>query len=593
MRERRGKMDQRTKDQRLRLWYREARIGLFLHWGMRTGDYERDPFGPDVRYPYETVDAFEQAAERSGWNAQRWVDTAKRLRAKYITLATFHCDLGYLKIWPSRIAGSPSTKRDYLRELLDAAEAEGIRVIVYINRDSKNAFHGGIQWLDREAYRAFKNDGTVDITARDGYLAYSMDVMKELLEAYPRIAGFWFDGYHDKEEAQDVFSKLHRLRDDLILINNDFSKGPVDDEDAMALEDFGKACDPEFDFPSGTWVGPGDKEFAFKTKWDWFYLGEGKRHWGGYELNYARVPSNAFIVKRIITIAGSSWNAHLGYGPKIGGDFPDLLEDFTDHFDRFMSWAYESVYGTVGRGYDQGGFPPGRWSDGAYGVTTLVPGGETHYLHVLIPPRGYRLALPDAGYDVTSAVNLKTGEALPFTQAEGRLTIEASWEATESEGDTVIKLTVLPRVRIVPPHQVTVTASSELPYCPAANVLDGKYHTCFRGATAKVWPQSLTMRLAREAQISGLCVTQPETGAVKEGGYAAPLGERIKEYEVRTSSDGIHWSEPVACGELGNQRGMQVIPFPPVLASHVRFTALGNHGGTGTFQVIGIDILVP
>ncbi|RKP49875.1 hypothetical protein D7Z26_18775 [Cohnella endophytica] len=581
-----------NREQRLQTWYREARIGLFVHWGMHTGEHEADPFGPDVRYPYETVEAFESAAEQAGWDASKWIGTAKRLRAQYMTLGTFHCQLGYLKAWHSRISGSRSTKRDFLKEILDAAEPEGIRVIIYINRDSKNAFHGGVEWLDREAYRDYKNDESVDIWSREGYLAYSIEVMEELLENYPRIAGFWFDGYHDKREAQEVFAKLHRVRSDLILINNDFSSGPVEDEDVMSLEDFGKLCEPEFDWASGMWVGPGDKEVVFKTKWDWWYVGEGKPHWDSYALNFESVPDNASTVKRIVSAAGSSWNANLGFGPKIGGDFPEVLEDFVAHFDRYMSWASESIYGTVGGGYDRGGFPPGYWNEGAFGVTTLVPGEETHYLHVLTPPFGHRLTLPDAGYEVTSATDLKTGAALSFGQHDGRLTIEvSSWETAETDGDLIIKLTTVQARRIVPPYRMTASATSDMPYQPAAFVLDGNYNTCFRSAYAIAWPQSLTLSLVDRQKITGLCLTQPETGPVKSGGFAAPLNERLKAFEVHVSDDGVHWGEPVAAGELRNQRGMQVILWEPVTASQVRFTAKNNHGGTGTFQVIGMDVV--
>lgn len=582
-----------TRERRLATWYRDARIGLFVHWGMQTGETEADPSGPDFRYKYEDTESFECAAERAGWHAGRWIGTAKRLRAKYLTIASFHCELGYLKIWPSRVPGSPSTKRDYLQELIDAADAEGIRIVVYINRDAKNAYHAGVQWLDREAYRAYKNDAAVDITDREGYLAYSIDVMEELLRNYPGIAGFWFDGYHDKDEAQEVFARLHRLREDLVLINNDFSEGPVEDEDAMALEDFGKALEPAFDLASGTWVGPGDKEFAFKTKWDWIYLGEGRPHWQYYDLNYAQVPSNAAIVRGIATVAGNSWNAHLGFGPMIGGDFPEVLEDFTDHFDRFMAWAEESVHGTVGGGHGQGGLPPGYWNDGAYGVTTLVPGGETHYVHVLIPPDGSRLTLADAGYDVMRATDLKTGHELIFEQADGRLTIEVpSWDAVSEDGDLVIKLTAAPSRRVLPSVRLTAGASSELPYRIAAKVLDGERRTFFRSAVGN-WPQHLTLKLDRACELAGLCLTQPETGAVTAGGYAAPAGERIRAYEVRVSDDGVNWSEPVASGELRNQRGMQVIPFEPVAASFVRLTAHGNYAGTGTFQIALVDLIVP
>lgn len=588
-------MERLTYEERLNRWYREARIGLFLHWGMHTGDHERDPFGAEASYIYETVDAFEQAAEEAGWHADKWIGTAKRLRAKYMTLATFHCQQGYLKIWRSDVAGSPGTKRDYLQELLDAAEAEGIRIVIYINRDAKHAYHGGVQWLNRQAYRAWKGDAEIDITTQAGYLVYSLDVMEELIARYPLIAGFWFDGYHDKDEAQEVFARLHGLRDDLILINNDFSSGPVADEDAMSLEDFGKQCEPAFDLPSGTWVGPGDKEFAFKTKWDWWYVGEGKPEWSAYELNYAHVPDDATIVKQIVSLAGSSWNANLGYGPKIGGDFPVLLEEFTGHFERFMGWAHESVYGTVGGGYDQGGFLPGHWEDGAYGVTTLVPGETTHYLHVLTPPAGNRLTLADAGYDVLAAEDLRSGALLGLRQEDGKLTIDVpSWDTVIAQGDLVIKLTVAARVRRVPAGRLAATASSEMPYAPAGFVLNGKYRSCYRGAKVREWPQSLTLQLleAEEAPLVALLVAQPESGAVREGGFAAPPSERIRAYEVHASYDGVVWGEPIAAGELRNQRGAQSIAFrQPVQARYVRLTAFGNYGGTGTFQVIALELV--
>jgi alpha-L-fucosidase len=270
------------------------------------------------------------------------------------------------------------------------------------------------------------------------------------------------------------------------------------------------------------------------------------------------------------------------------------LRTFVPAGDRFMTWAEESIHGTVGGGYGQGGFPPGYWNDGAYGVTTRVPGNDTHYLHVLIPPSGNRLILPDAGYDVRQAFDLKTGRPLRFEQAGGRLAVDVpSWEATAVDGDTVIKLVVAPSRRVVPPSLLSASASSELPYRPAANVLDGKYHTYFRGATARVWPQHLTLRLAEPCEIAGLCVIQPETGAVAPGGYAAPVSERIKAYEVHVSDDGVRWSGPVASGELRNQRGMQVILFRPVAASFVRLTAYGNYAGTGTFQIIGVELLAP
>jgi alpha-L-fucosidase len=559
---------------------------------MLTGEHAADPAGPDLSYPYVTPDAFETAAVQAGWNAQRWVDTAKRLRAKYLTVATFHCDLGYLKIWPSQIPGSPCTQRDYLQELIDATSAEGIRLLLYITRAADHAHHGGVQWLDRAAYCRYKADDSVDLTTSAGFLTYTLDVIEEVLATHPGIDGLWFDGYHDPEEAQTVFSHIHRLRSDLILVRNNFGMSPVADEDAMSLEDWGKVCDPAYDFAGATWVAPGDKEFAFKTKADWFYLGDGHPEWSTYALNYQHEPDNATIVRRILTIAGTSWNAHLGYGPKIGGDFPKSLESFTEHFDRFMSWAQESIYGTVGGGYGEGGFPPGWWNDGAHGVTTMVPDQSIHYLHVLSAPRSRHLVVPDRGYRVTGAWLLKSGRALSWKQSRGELTIALPfWDDVDLDGAIIIKVTTAEALNLVPAADITVLEGSTVSEHPAVHWFNGDYDSYFQSSDGP-WPKSLTMRLGTPQNLSGLCVLQPETGPVRPGGYRSPPNERIREYQVHVSQNGVQWGNPVVHGELRNQRGLQVIRFDPVPAAYLRFSVLNNYGRTQTFKLIRVDLMV-
>lgn len=530
-------------------WYAEARLGLFLHWGMLTGEHEQDPFGPHMRYPYRTTAHFEAAVAAADWRAERWIDEAKRLGATYVTIAAFHCELGYLKIWPSRIPGSPHTERDYLAELLTAAAAEAIRIVVYINRDPKHARHDGIDWLDREAYRAHTGDPQTDIASREGYLAYSLEVMEELIDGYPAIAGFWFDGYHEPEEAQAVFARLHARRPDLVLINNNFGLGPAPDEDAMALEDFGKRCEPDYDPTSGCWVEAGRNEYAFKVMWDWIYVGEGRPDWKNYALNYEAVPDNQTVLKRIVAVLANDWRANLGYGPRIGGDFPPLLDEFTAHVAQFWSWAAPSLLGgAIGGGRGNGGFPPGYWSDGAYGVTTMRPDGQTHYLHVLTAPAGSRLVVPDAGYTVLAASDLRTGGPIPYRQSGGQLELgPVSWEATETVGDTVIRLTTAPERRIVPHGPVTASPAvvRSLQASAAAEPAAGSWLLveadgepgAGESLTARcdgetMWPCWLTIPLTERAVVEGLALLQPERGAVVDGGYAAPLGERIRRCAV-------------------------------------------------------------
>jgi hypothetical protein len=100
--------------------------------------------------------------------------------------------------------------------------------------------------------------------------------------------------------------------------------------------------------------------------------------------------------------------------------------------------AVEAI-NTGGRG--QGGFTGGEWGNGAYGVATFNPAAKTHYLHVLAGPSGTTLSLPDPGIIIKEATVLKTGAALPFKQADGKIVINvADWSALAADGDVIIKV---------------------------------------------------------------------------------------------------------------------------------------------------------
>ena len=554
------------RDDRLAPWFRDARLGLFVHWGLATGGNRDAALEVGAAYPYDSVADFERTVAASGWSARTWAESARRLHARYLTVATFHNHLGHLKIWQSDVPGSPHTERDYLREILDAAALEGIHVIVYITRDPARQKGGETVFLDKLAYQAHTGDPSVDLTTQDGFLAYATDVIDELIARYPEVAGFWFDGYHDDEEAQQLFAHIHEQGPHLLTLRNNFGRGTVTDEDVMSLEDFGKISSPDFDFASGTWVGAGDKEFALKAMMDWFYVDEDHPEFEIYAPALATVPSSATVIKRILSIAGSSWNAHLGFGPRLDGSFPAPLAEFIDDFERFMEWAAEAIHGTVGGGYDQGGFPPGHWNAGAYGVTTLTRDARTHYLHVLTAPSTPHLSLPDGGYDVMEAVDLGSGQVIPFTQHDGRLEVTPpSWDATDEVGATIIRLKVGATRRILP---TTV-----------ARTIDA------------AMSQPITLPLEREFIVTGLGIRQPETGAVAPGGYAAPVSERLERFTLETSRDGVEWVEAIGDGALANQRGLQVVVFPSAPARFIRVTFLSNYASTSTCALSELSVI--
>jgi hypothetical protein len=70
---------------------------------------------------------------------------------------------------------------------------------------------------------------------------------------------------------------------------------------------------------------------------------------------------------RLITNAGSSIKALMAELAQVNGRFPANQADFNNFADGYLNRIWESLGGTEGGGYLNGGLKPGRWNAGAYG----------------------------------------------------------------------------------------------------------------------------------------------------------------------------------------------------------------------------------
>jgi alpha-L-fucosidase len=547
-----------TTRQRNDRWFNQAKIGLMLSWGMQTGGK-----AGASSVVYSNAADFDAAA--SSWSADKWVGAAQQLHAKYIVLVTFHSCLGYLKTWRSSIPGTMQTGRDYLGELIDAAEPQGIKVIVYITPDGPGHAHDyGVNWMDSAAYSAYKGASN-DLSTSVGWGQYSYDIVDELISNYPKVAGFWFDGWDGAWDALGLVSHIHARNDNLICTRNNFGNAPDHGTDAIALENYNKVFSPSYDYPSGCWVGPYEAESCFDDGSDWW--------WDGSFYGADATKD----IRRIVTSAAASYNALLGEGPCITGDLPPGLNTLNGTINTFLNWAGESIFGTVGGGYDQGGFQPGAWNDGAYGCTTLVPGANTHYIHILTnPSSGNQVVIPDCGYTVTSAIDLYSNTPISYSQSGGNLTLTIPTWYTY---DTIIKLTANPPRTLISHLNLSSAASA---------AVDGDYFSYYTSTNA--FPQAITINCGPGATISGLKINQWEHSPVTTKGYAAPPPTRIKDYQVYLSSDGSTWGSPVLTGTLLNQRGVQQILFTSQAKQYVRFTATSNYAGTNLLEIANIEV---
>jgi hypothetical protein len=516
-------------------WYDKARAGLFIHWGINT---ENPDWGKHIPR-FKTCGEFEDAAVSAGWSAKKWVAAAVKIKASYITFAVFHSCLGYIKAWRSKIPGTYTTKRDFLGELITEANKHNIKIILYLSGDSTGQlFYPENPWIFPEEYKKYKNDYSIDILDFGVWQrVYVKEIIGELIDNYPGLAGFWFDGWNSDSVNKEIFEFIHFKNPGLINIKNNFTGRLSDGEDIMSLECFGKVLEPSFDFVSGCWVPPHGKEccYVMRELSDWFQYYEP----GEYDKNS--------LLRKFITITTNGWVAKMGLGPNIAGDFNGTSGKFIDDVSGYLSWAAASIFDT-----EAGGLAIGYQNDGAY--VTCCHHGDEYFIHTLLPPKGGTLLIPDGGLEFSEAVNLKTGAVLKMSQNGGLLFITADFHKyCEIDGDLVIVLTKSGS-NIKSVHKV----SEYLNPLPCEIIIENSGEIC------------------------GIVITEDETSAISKGGWAAPENNRARDYvlyadfdgekeETRCDSEKSHcdWDK-IFEGRFSGARGDKQINFSPISPKYIK-----------------------
>ncbi|MER6221359.1 glycosyl hydrolase family 28 protein [Streptomyces sp900105755] len=512
--------------------------GLFLHWGLRTAP------------AHTSCTAWENDVTNGGWTPDYWVNEARKLHTQYLVLATFHSRLGYARPWPSKIPGSCSTQRDFLGELIAAAKAKDMKVILYMTNDPQWHDEGGHEWLDSAAYSAYKGKN-VDLTTNDGFGQFSYDNFFEVMDRYPDLGGFWIDNDNSYWESHNLYQQIYDKRPNYTLSNNN-EDTPIMD---MISNEQKTGMTPAYDYPQAVYTAQPrltEADFKLPSTGAWWYDGSN--------------PSvdRALTLGRLITNAGSSVKALMAETAQVNGKFPANQASFNTFAASYLDPIWESLHGTEGGGYMYGGLKPGFWNDGAHGVTTIAKDDPNRqYIHVLTPPSTSTLRIRDNGYRIASVTNLRTGKAVSWSQSGGVLTLTGlgDWDPY----DTVLKVTTAGRQGILTGVKVTASAAASGHAGSAAG--DGDYLTYWDNN--KTLPVNLTFDLGSAKKVQYIGLNQREDSVA----YARSDTEqsaRIKDYKVYVSNDGTTWGSAVKSGQLPSRRGIQGIDLTAATARYVR-----------------------
>jgi alpha-L-fucosidase len=325
-------------------WWREARFGMFIHWGLYAvpggtwKDKVRDTGYSEWIMYGEKIPAQEYAKLADKFNpvkfdAKAWAGIAKKAGMKYMVLTTKHHDgfsMFQSSLTPYNVADATPFKRDVTRELVDACRDAGMRFGCYysVDRDWYRPQGPGNRYKQANVWD-FPDSKREDF---DRYFTtFAKPQVEELLTKY-RPDLLWFDEIDMKTDAQveDLYQSIRRLRPEC-LINSRIQgcRFPA------------KIPPPHCDF-----ISTGDNEIADKNLgFEWENPGSMNTSYG-FSANDHHWVSAAEIVSRLVEIVSKGGNYLLNVGPTPEGLIPQPCIDRLAEVGGWMDVNGEAIYGT-------------------------------------------------------------------------------------------------------------------------------------------------------------------------------------------------------------------------------------------------------
>ena len=428
------------KDERME-WWREARFGLFIHWGVYAvpaGEWNGEPVkgiaewiqskAPITATDYEPL---KNVFNPTQYDADAWVRLAKNAGMKYIVITSKHHD-GFC-LWDSAetdwdIASTPY-KKDLLKPLAEACEKQGIKLCFY---------HSIMDWKHPEYGIKKPWRGNFDNPApdMDAYTAYMKAQLKELLTEYGDIGVLWFDGEWESawthERGEDLDDYLRAIKPS-IIINNRVDKGRKGMAGMNKEGDFrGDFGTPEQEIPHNGFPGV-----------DWESCMTMNKSWG-YKASDHNWKSTELLIQNLVDIASKGGNYLLNVGPTAEGLIPAPSVQRLEEMGEWMKLNAESIHGT-----SASPLPSFDW-----GRCTVKKEGDitTLYLHVFQWPENGELMVPGlrAEGETLEASLLANGNTLEVLTGPESVAIKISAPAPDPI-DSVIALKISGPYKIVMP----------------------------------------------------------------------------------------------------------------------------------------------
>jgi alpha-L-fucosidase len=318
-----------TQDAKMK-WFREAKFGLFIHWGLYAipaGEWKGQRIAGIGEWIMNRakipVKEYEQLAAQfnpTKFNAEEIVKLAEDAGMKYIVITSKHHDgfaMYHSKVSKYNVVDATPFKRDVLKELADACAKHGMRLGFYYSQaqDWHEPNGAGNTW-------DFGPDSLKDF---DQYLRDKAEPqVKEVLTGYGPVCLIWFDTprmMNKGDRAQRFVDILRTLQPACL----------IDGRLGMA----------------GDYRSMGDNRIPNEVlREDWEVPATINDTWGYkyYDENW-KTPQD--ITFKLVDIVSKGGSYLLNIGPTAEGTVPQQSQDNLRAVGRWLKANGESIYGAA------------------------------------------------------------------------------------------------------------------------------------------------------------------------------------------------------------------------------------------------------
>lgn len=298
-------------------WFKEARYGMFIHWGAYAVAARGEWVLNRERIPLEEYkERYVRNFKAEHYDPEKWMKLAKDGGMKYVVLTAKHHD-GFC-LWDTKTTDFNSVKIgpgiDIVKGYVEAARKANLKVGIY---------YSPADWNNPDYPSPYARDWIEtwdDEEKRKHFVDYYKAQLTELMTQYGKIDLLWYDGCIPQPLDGKIINPYIKQLQPGIVINNRN----------------GEPCDficAEGNLRCPTKEKPWEACMTMGDNW-------------GYHRGDKRFKTPEEVIKMLIDVSVADGNLLLNVGPRADGSIPEECSNTIIKVGKWLEKNGEAIYGS-------------------------------------------------------------------------------------------------------------------------------------------------------------------------------------------------------------------------------------------------------